>query len=202
MAEHERLVCWVVRRQYLGKLSFIDALQEGRIGLWRALRKYDPSRGTAFSTYAVPAISRAVWKAVSDHQTSIGPSFLPSPESIADMDSDYSDPIEAIHNSEVCAELHRLVGELPSRLQQVVKAHYGLQTGVPQTYAVIGVRWGITRQRVQQLHMIALLYLAQPMRSLRLRALLGRQTRADYQRTLARQRHQARMRRRSRRVAK
>jgi hypothetical protein len=67
---------------------------------------------------------------------------------------------------------------------------------------VIGSRWGVSRQRVQQLHVVALLRLAQPLRSLWLRALLGRQTRADYQRTLARQRQQARTRRRTRRVAK
>ncbi len=36
LAQHERLVRWVVRRQWLGELSFQDALQEGRIGLWSA----------------------------------------------------------------------------------------------------------------------------------------------------------------------
>ena len=64
LARHEGLVRWVVRRQYLGDLAFADALQEGRLGLWRALAGYDPSRGTAFSSYAVPAIARAVWSAV------------------------------------------------------------------------------------------------------------------------------------------
>ena len=61
MAKHERLVHWVVRRQWLGELSYAEALHVGRIGLWRALQGYDPSRGTAFSTYAVPAIARATW---------------------------------------------------------------------------------------------------------------------------------------------
>lgn len=59
MARHEGLVQWVVRRQYLGELSFADALHEGRIGLWHALVGYNPSRGTAFSSYAVPALSAA-----------------------------------------------------------------------------------------------------------------------------------------------
>ncbi len=64
MARYERLMHWVVRRQWLGKLSYVEALQAGRIGLWRALQGYDPQRGTAFSTYAVPAIARVVWRAV------------------------------------------------------------------------------------------------------------------------------------------
>jgi hypothetical protein len=63
MARHERLVDWVVRRQYLGRLSYAEALQAGRIGLWQALRRYDPARGCRLSTYAVPAIRRAVSEA-------------------------------------------------------------------------------------------------------------------------------------------
>lgn len=64
LAKHEGLVHWVVRRQWLGDLPYAGALHVGRIGLWQALQRYDPSRGAAFSTYAVPAIKRAVWRAV------------------------------------------------------------------------------------------------------------------------------------------
>ena len=74
MQGHEKLVGWVVRRQWSGGLPYADMLQEGRIGLWRALQGYDPERGTAFSTYAVPAIARAVWRAVSPHFSRIGTS--------------------------------------------------------------------------------------------------------------------------------
>ena len=45
MARHEGLVPFVVRRQTLGQLSFAAAMQAGRIGLWRAIRGYDPRRG-------------------------------------------------------------------------------------------------------------------------------------------------------------
>ena len=64
MRRHEALVRWVVRRQWRGPLPFPDACQEGRIALWPALTRYDPRRGTAFSTYAVPAIARASRRAV------------------------------------------------------------------------------------------------------------------------------------------
>jgi hypothetical protein len=79
MARHERLVHWVVRRQWLGVLSFQDALHEGRIGLWSALCHYDPDRGTAFSSYAVPAIAHAVWRAVAMEARSLesGPFHVP-----------------------------------------------------------------------------------------------------------------------------
>jgi DNA-directed RNA polymerase specialized sigma subunit len=52
MARHDGLVQAVVRGQVLGDLPFAEALQAGRIGLWRAIQGYDPKRGTAFSTYA------------------------------------------------------------------------------------------------------------------------------------------------------
>src|SRR5216683_3236342 len=67
MAAHDGLVHWVVRQQWRGELSFDAAVHAGRIGLWHALRGYDPARGNRFSTYAVPAITHAVWDAVATH---------------------------------------------------------------------------------------------------------------------------------------
>jgi RNA polymerase sporulation-specific sigma factor len=52
MARHDGLVQAVVRQQVLGELPFEEALQAGRIGLWRAILGFDPERGFAFSTYA------------------------------------------------------------------------------------------------------------------------------------------------------
>ncbi|MGD9047085.1 MAG: sigma factor, partial [Anaerolineae bacterium] len=56
MAAHEGLVQVVVRKQALGHLPFAEALQAGRIGLWRAILGFDPERGYAFSTYAWTSI--------------------------------------------------------------------------------------------------------------------------------------------------
>jgi hypothetical protein len=50
----------------------------------------------------------------------------------------------------------------------------------------------VSRQRVHQLHVQAILWLAQPAHSLWLRRLLGRNSRRDYQCTLARSRRVAR----------
>jgi RNA polymerase sigma factor (sigma-70 family) len=60
IVRHERLVHWVARRQWMGGLPWADVLQVGRIGLWHALQHFDPGRGTAFSSYAIPAISRSI----------------------------------------------------------------------------------------------------------------------------------------------
>ena len=192
MAQHEGLVRWVVRQQWLGDLPFRDALHEGRLGLWAALQHYDPLRGTAFSTYAVPTIARAVWRAVALHQR------LSSPESLAGRTlfelggalAESIDLDEVIDNAQVRLALLDLVEGLPLRLRQVVIAHHGLGDDPPQTFAAIGRTLGISRQRVHQLHNTAILWLAHPAHSLPLRRLLERHGRADYQKTLARQ-HQA-----------
>ena len=67
MRRHDGLVQAVTRQQVLGDLPFAEALQAGRIGLWRAILGFDPHRGLAFSTYAWPAIMRQIWRAVKCH---------------------------------------------------------------------------------------------------------------------------------------
>jgi RNA polymerase sigma factor (sigma-70 family) len=185
IAEHEGLVRWVVRRQRLGGMPYEDAVQAGRIGLWHALKGYDPLRGTRFSTYAVVAISRAVWRAVAEHQPL--PALPTFQDQLLVLAVDPPDVAERLHRREVHTELSRLLGTLPSRLHLVVLAHYGLGGLAPQTFAEIGQTLGVSRQRVQQLHVEGLLFLAQPAHSLALRELLERGRRLDYQQTRERQ---------------
>ena len=64
MEHHDGLVQAVARQQVLGELPFEEALQAGRIGLWRAILGFDPSRGFAFSTYAWTSIKHQIWRAV------------------------------------------------------------------------------------------------------------------------------------------
>lgn len=179
LTRHEGLVRWVVRRQYLGDLSFADAMAEGRIGLWHALRRYDPSRGAAFSSYAVPAIAHAVWDAVAAGRVSAASGSYPP------ASAEPFDPDEFVHAGQVRAGIRALVDRLPSRLRLVVVAHYGLDGAEPESYGAIGRTLGVTRQRVQQLHVEALLWLAHPAHSISLRRLLDRASRAEYRRALA-----------------
>jgi RNA polymerase sporulation-specific sigma factor len=190
LAAHEGLVRWVVRRQWRGGLSFDDAVQEGRLGLWRALLGYDPGRGTRFSSYAVPAIRRAVWAAVAEQRAAPEPLRTPAPA------SEWVDPVEALAAAEVRVAVWALVAQLPPGPRWVVVAHQGLAGRPPESFAVIGRALGVSRQRAHQVYAAARRHLAQPAHSLALRRLLGRAQRADYQRALARQRQAARAGRR------
>ena len=189
LAGHERLVHWVVHRQWLGELGYEAAVQAGRLGLWRAVRGYDPGRGFAFSSYAVPAIERAVWQAVKEAQRPAWEQLWAQPPQVSDT------PESCVEAHLVGEMVHRLVAQLPPRLRYVVVAHYGLAEESAQSFAAIGQVLGVTRQRAQQLHVEALLWMAQPAHSLALRQLLGRNSTADYRAFLARQRHWLRRRR-------
>ena len=40
LAKHERLVHWVVHRQWLGDLRYAAAVQAGRLALWQAVQGF------------------------------------------------------------------------------------------------------------------------------------------------------------------
>jgi len=177
MSRHERLVPFVVRRQTLGKLPFVEAVQAGRIGLWRAIMGYDHQRGYAFSTYACTAIARHIWQAVKRAERA-------DPESVGIVPAvtiDETDPAVVWEASAVSAALNAAVERLPERLRDIIMARYGLAGKSATTYREIGATLGFTGERIRQLHTEALVWLRHPAHSQCLRALLERHTVADYE---------------------
>jgi RNA polymerase sigma factor (sigma-70 family) len=174
LQEHEALIHFMVRRQWRGEAEYIDLIQEGRIGLWLAILRYEPERGYAFSTFAGKAIRNQVWQAV---RRAGKPQGWLEPQRAGDS-------LTAILASWQQEQLHQALQDelacLPERLRQVLELAYGWDGDAPRSLAAIGRQLGVTRERVRQLRNEGLGLLRLPVFSLGLRSLCEQDSRSIY----------------------
>ena len=178
LRENKGLIWLMVVRQGRGKAEYMDLFQEGKIGLWKAILHYDSGRGVRFSSYACVAIRNAVWQAVEGSQKAEG--WLESRRAGDSLEA----LIERWYQEQVREALGEELEELPERLRAVIELHYGLNGEAQRNFAKIGREWGLSRERIRQLHNEALALLRLPALSIQLRSICERGERENYRQAL------------------
>lgn len=169
VTDNVSLLHWVALR-YFNRSPFLqsrfansdDAVSAGAIGMVKAARLFDPSRGFKFSTYATNVIERCILRAAQEElvvripinffsranagraerfgraaDAALSCQSLPGdfePETVDEMPEDYS-------------RLHERIGDLDGCEQAVIRMYFWEKL----TLQAIGLEIGVKRERVRQI---------------------------------------------------
>lgn len=78
---HNLKLVMTIARKYRGRtsLSMMDLIAEGNLGLFQAIKKFDPARGYAFSTYATKWVKNKINRAIQKHSRDFTTVQFPEP---------------------------------------------------------------------------------------------------------------------------
>jgi RNA polymerase sigma factor (sigma-70 family) len=177
MIESNLGLVYFIARRYAGRgVPFEDLVQEGTVGLVRAVDKFDRSRGVRFSTYAVTWIRHALIDALGQARTIRVPKRAAelngAPRVTASLDEqvgeegaflrelvadpDPVDPWRHVDERETIRQMWSMLRTLPQRHRIVLIRRYGLDGEGAQSHAEIGRALGVGEERSRQLEREAL----------------------------------------------
>ena len=225
-----RLVVSIAKR-YIGRgVPFLDLIQEGNLGLMKAVKKYEYRRGFRFSTYATWWIRQTITRAIADQSRTIRvPVHMtdrirlmyrasheleqklgrkPTTEELAEaleqpvrkvdwmlrvswlplsLESPINDdgeeaelgmfvednitpsPMQSAYKKLLTEKIEGVLETLPPREARILRLRFGLEDGRTYTLEEVGLKFGLTRERIRQIESKALRRLRHPRRARQLR---------------------------------
>ncbi|RMF23237.1 MAG: sigma-70 family RNA polymerase sigma factor [Deltaproteobacteria bacterium] len=153
-----RLVVSICKKYATPGTNFFEMVSDGNVSLMRAIDRFDYSRGFKLSTYATWAIRKNFARSIPAEyarrdrfRTGLDELFQSSRD---DRGSAFEQ--ELIHEGQRRA-IDRVLHRLSERERQIIVNRFGLNRGTePQTLEQVGMKMGVTKERIRQLERRAL----------------------------------------------
>lgn len=167
---HLRLVINIAKRIQNERIDILDLVQEGNLGLYEALRKFDSSKNVRFCVYAEWWIRKFIYKVVYDKQrlneteVLINNTHTESIDDgiICDNDSDdffVDDNNENNEQEYYTSTILELLEALDERSRLIIEYFYGVNNKDQLTLIEIAKKLNVTPERVRQLKDKAMIFL-------------------------------------------